>query len=1025
MVFFGIKSFKHPFVGLLLIALLASSMVVLLIQSNPVQAETQDASIQISDDFYMASGSENDIYAIATDGNVWHWNGAWWWQVTSGRTIEKRIYVDSTSQIYGLSQGASGLELLKWNGQSWLTLTANGGIKDGLFFVSEQEIYGLSADNQVYLWNGYVWAKVTSGGSGVKDHLQVVSPSEIYAISLDQKLVRWNGVEWQPFIDGTVHDFFIVKSINEVYALNDTGALCLWNGATWTSIANGPFNRRFTINSMSEAYGLGSDKNVWQWNGEQQVAITDPLDSTYTESGTYYRAKFLGGVLIAQPALLAYKDYLIVVGPGRAGSLYAREWTPLSSESWDTARNGEYFGLTDWYALDGSSPTSPQLSIENGSLYVTIKNSEGALYRKQYYSLMNWSSWEFMGFGDLTSGPFISKGFTIIPSNSSGYPSQISLVKFKTYNVNSTKPDWMDNLIIYELNTQTFTSPNGPQTGNFQALTQKLDYLQELGVTAIWVSGYSWSDPKHFGNIYTQYANIDPALIEPTLGTDPTNNTLTEQEFKALIEAAHQRGIKVIVDMVAHGLMSYSPIVSANATLPPYVAPHPNQPNVTAHPDWFNAITNPDYREVPIDQDFRGITTRMIDFVGGYDQSDLDDWWVNTYADIVLDYGFDGFRIDLGSSRFDLLARVKDRVQQAGGELIIVPEGDPDDYPFQIGVYDFEQVDGEWLPLSTLNTHDLPDPAMGIAIADMKDAEAQVFPNLKRQYNTIPISCHDSNAYNLKGSLFKAGYGTLFTPFIPMFMAGEEFNNSYSPVPASNGLWLLPSEVQWQQLNNSANNAFYQACRKAIEIRKTEPALHYFASEFKNTNTVVVTDYTSSATDTPSPYMRYLPNTYEAVLIVGNSNPVSAVAVTMKMPLSQTNMEGFDYYTVKDLWTGDSSVLSRQVMDSYNLTVDPDNFRIVKLTPYPTNTPAPTQSPSTSTETTAVSPNPTPNMTPQTPSPTPTVNPSNNPNPTGTPFQQAQNSIPTTLLIIGGIVTLVVVIGGIGAIRDNRRKLSA
>lgn len=49
----------------------------------------------VSDDFYFASGSENDVYAISGDGNVWYWNGAWWWRVTSGRIIEGRIFATS------------------------------------------------------------------------------------------------------------------------------------------------------------------------------------------------------------------------------------------------------------------------------------------------------------------------------------------------------------------------------------------------------------------------------------------------------------------------------------------------------------------------------------------------------------------------------------------------------------------------------------------------------------------------------------------------------------------------------------------------------------------------------------------------------------------------------------------------------------------------------------------------------------------------------------------------------------------
>ena len=943
--------------------------------------------------------------------------------------------VESPTQIYGLSKSVSGeFELLEWNGKNWNALTSNGDIIDDFYFVSDHEIYAIGKDNQVYLWNGFVWAGITSGSPGIKDHIQVVSRQEIYGVSKDEKLIKWNGLEWQPVIrNGAIQDYFIVKSTTEIYAIDDKQNIAFWNGTTWSEVVNGPFSNRFYVISNSEIFGLGSDRKIWQWNGEQKVVVAELTSSEVGgDAATFYRAKFLGGLLEAQPVLLAFNDRFIIVGQGRDDSLYAREWTPLTMESWDTARNGEYEGLTDWYSLDGSAVASPKLSIENGNLFVTIKNYEGGLYRKQYYSIMNWSSWEFIGFGDLGSGPFSSNGFTIIPSNHTGYPSQVSLVKFKAFNADLTKPNWIDNLIIYEINTQTFTSPNGSQTGNFKSLSEKLDYLQDLGITAIWLSGYSWGDPKHFGYIYTQYAGIHPGLIEPSLGTNSSDIQQTEHEFKDLIATAHQRGIKVIVDMVAHGVMSYSPLVKTNSTMPSYVTAYPNQTDITAHPDWFGAVTNPSYDEIPIDQDFRGINTRMIDFVGGYEQSDLDNWWVDTYTKYILDYGIDGFRIDLGSSRFDLIARIKENAHQAGHDLLIIPEGDPDDYPFDIGVYDFEQVDGEWLPISMLNSHNLPDPAMGIVITDMKKAQDQVFPNLKRQYYTIPVSCHDSMTYNLDGSLFRVGYGSFFTPFIPMFMAGEEFNSTFAPVPNSAGLWLLPSEVQWSELENSKNNDFYQGFKKVISIRETEPALHYFSSEGNNSNVVVVGNFTSSIRASPTPYLRFLPNQREAVLIVGNDNLTSAAAVSVKIPLNQTGLEGFEYYTIRDLWTGDTSVLPRQSMDNYSVTVTSDNFRIIKITPFlspptpqpttpatPTNTPAP-NTPSTTAHPTATpytSQKPTP---PQTPIPT---QPSNSTS-SQTPITPNQQTSPTfsVVFLVTLVVVILVIFGSLFVLRHNKNR---
>ena len=47
-------------------------------------------------------------------------------------------------------------------------------------------------------------------------------------------------------------------------------------------------------------------------------------------------------------------------------------------------------------------------------------------------------------------------------------------------------PEWMKDLIIYEIATKGFTSPKGPESGTFSSLQAKLSYLEELGITGIW-----------------------------------------------------------------------------------------------------------------------------------------------------------------------------------------------------------------------------------------------------------------------------------------------------------------------------------------------------------------------------------------------------------------------------------------------------------------------------------------------------------------------------------------------------------
>src|SRR5574337_668310 len=96
-------------------------------------------------------------------------------------------------------------------------------------------------------------------------------------------------------------------------------------------------------------------------------------------------------------------------------------------------------------------------------------------------------------------------------------------------------PEWVDELIIYEIATTNFTSPAGPESGTFASLQERLPYLQELGITGIWLTGHNLADASHFYNIWTQYATIRPDVLDPRLGS--------EQDFRRLIDSAHERGI--------------------------------------------------------------------------------------------------------------------------------------------------------------------------------------------------------------------------------------------------------------------------------------------------------------------------------------------------------------------------------------------------------------------------------------------------------------------------------------------------
>ncbi len=90
--------------------------------------------------------------------------------------------------------------------------------------------------------------------------------------------------------------------------------------------------------------------------------------------------------------------------------------------------------------------------------------------------------------------------------------------------------------VSYQLLVYSFADSNGDGIGDFNGITQKLDYLDELGVSAIWLS------PVHPASSYHGYDVQDYDSLNPDYGT--------EADFKAMIDAAHQHGIRVYMDYV-------------------------------------------------------------------------------------------------------------------------------------------------------------------------------------------------------------------------------------------------------------------------------------------------------------------------------------------------------------------------------------------------------------------------------------------------------------------------------------------
>ncbi len=493
----------------------------------------------------------------------------------------------------------------------------------------------------------------------------------------------------------------------------------------------------------------------------------------------------------------------------------------------------------------------------------------------------------------------------------------------------------MKDLIIYEIATKGFTSPRGPESGNFASLRAKLPYLEDLGITGIWLSGYSLCDPHHFYNIWTQYAVIDPEKFDPTLGTS--------EGFDALIDDAHGCGIRVCLDVITHGLMNGCPIVKE-------------------HPAWF-----------------RGSTSGMTDYdwTGGH--IDLDDWWVKIYTNFVTRHHVDGYRLDVAIYRPDLWERVRQNAATAGHPIVIWEESNavipgvtdfsqrenmisatntgtldevlvhdmPGFYDRKFGRTGYYQVeiqnqDGRRVEGDT-NGHGalkvrlaglgadqvgrrngpdgakpdgLPDVRLTVSGIERKPIENIVVPNdMSEKWelgagggrpvfvegaepfgplvcgpeaaihigtlawgSSIQLSCHDQgwtgfphdkNPYVAQGSRCLFGYSFLFSPMIPIFFSGEEFNATFHALPQlspdlyggkdiGQGRWLYGAQLDWNEVEQPPHQEMSRDVKRMIAIRRKYGDILAMWPGSKEPNLRAAEH--ECEMDVPAPYIRWNDN---------------------------------------------------------------------------------------------------------------------------------------------------------------------
>ncbi|GKS93880.1 maltose alpha-D-glucosyltransferase [Acidovorax sp. SUPP2825] len=120
----------------------------------------------------------------------------------------------------------------------------------------------------------------------------------------------------------------------------------------------------------------------------------------------------------------------------------------------------------------------------------------------------------------------------------------------------SDDPQWYRDAVIYQLNVKAFFDTNGDGVGDFKGVTAKLDYVKDLGVNTIWLMPFYPSPLRDDGYDISEYEDVHPQYG-------------TLDDFREMLDAAHQRGLRVITELVINHTSAEHPWFQRARTAPP------------------------------------------------------------------------------------------------------------------------------------------------------------------------------------------------------------------------------------------------------------------------------------------------------------------------------------------------------------------------------------------------------------------------------------------------------------------------
>jgi glycosidase len=345
-------------------------------------------------------------------------------------------------------------------------------------------------------------------------------------------------------------------------------------------------------------------------------------------------------------------------------------------------------------------------------------------------------------------------------------------------------PAWVERAIVYGVIPNKFGDPG------FPAVMDRLDYLKDLGVNALWFSPITVSPAGDFG-----YAVVDYFDVNPDFGT--------LDEFKKLVQEAHARDIRVLMDFVPNHSSDEHPYfqdAKARGKASPYY-------------DFYA-------------RDESGAPTHYFEWENlpnlNYDNPEVERFMTEAFSFWVRDVDVDGFRVDVAwgvkERKPDYWPRWRRELKRLKPDLLLLAEASArDEYYFDNGfdvAYDWTAQLGKWAWEIAWESRTLLIYNLNAALTNNNNGfhpDALIFRFLNNNdTGTRFITTHGEDMTRVAAAFLLTLHG------IPCVYTGDEIGAWYRPYYDE-----LP--MKWDEDKYPGLLAYY---KKLIALRKQLPSLH-------------------------------------------------------------------------------------------------------------------------------------------------------------------------------------------------------